>query len=138
MSTEKVIKTAERNCILGRISRIFYRGQKRVPSSVPPVSLFLIRRDKHAEFFRPEVSDYISSLPLLGWKVLLKVLPPQIECEGIGYHLHFEEKQLIWQMHLQLQVEYVERVTVSSQRIDLSTQLVDENFLCSLMEQAYV
>jgi len=137
MSKEKETETTRCNCIFGRISRFFCRAQKPDPSFALPVSLFLIRSDMLGEYLPQDLSDKISQFLLLGWRVIVKELPPQIECEGIGIHLYFEGKQLKWQERLQLQVEYVEKKTTSFQRIDLSTPLVDENLACNLFDHPY-
>jgi len=125
--------------IFGRILRFLFRQRRpKFPSPVPHLSLFLIRSDIFFSSFPQDLSDYISLCQLLGWQVRVSKLPSQTECEGIGYCLHFEGRQLKWQEHLQLQVVRVEKKRVFSQRLDLSTQIVDEHFLNSLFGRTYV
>ena len=133
VSAEKEIKKGECKSIFGRISRFLNRQQKLVPSSDCPLSLFLIRRDILDDPFPQDLSDYILLLRLLEYKVQVIELPPQIKCEGMGYHLHFEGTQLKWQECLRLQVECVEKKTVFSQRIDVSTRIIDEDLLHNLL-----
>jgi len=134
MSAEKEMKTVECNCIFGKISQFFCFRQKWVSSSAPRKSLFLIRYDMLDAQTQQDLLNYISQFQLLEWKVIVKELPPQIACEGIGLHLHFEGTQLKLQERLQLQVEYVEKKKVLFQRIDLSTPLIDESLMYNLLK----
>jgi hypothetical protein len=135
MSAEKEIETTECNCIFGKISRFFCRMSKKVPLDDTPSELFLIRHDISYTSLPQYLLDYISQCQWLGLKVIVKELPSQIECEGIGYHLCFEGKQLESQACLQLQVEYVEKKTVFFQPLDLSTPKIDENLVYNLLNQ---
>jgi len=136
MLEEKEIKTAKHNCIFGRIWRFFFRERQQILHSDSPVSLVLVQHGIPFGLLPPDLINYIYSLHLLEYTVIVKELPPKIKCEGICYHLHFEGKQLKWQECLQLQSEYVEKKTIFSQRIDLSVQLIDDNLLCNLLNQS--
>jgi hypothetical protein len=132
-SEKKAKKTGKNNCIFGKIKRLFFGELKSRSSGDLPSSLILIRPDILKECLPVSLTNSISLFRLLGWQVQVQELPSQIECEGIGYHLHFEGKQLIMQERLQLQVEYVEKKTVLFERLDLTCQKIDEDTLRNLL-----
>jgi len=137
MSEKKEIKAEKCNCIFGRISRFFCRRRKQTPLPDVPLQILLIRHDMLDDPFLQDWLDNEQKSLLSGLIVLVRELPPQIECEGVGLRLCFGGKRLLWQGRLHLQVEHVEKKRVSFQKIDSSTSLVDENFVYSLLDEAY-
>ena len=137
MLIKKEINTTKGKCIFDRISRFLFRPEKQESSPYPHTLLFLTRKSNFDEDFQSILSDYIQQYRWLRCNLIVQELPEQIACEGIGYYLYYEGRQLKLQACLLPQVEHVERKTISFRKTDTSIHLIDDDFLYNLLENSY-
>lgn len=126
MSTKTEKKEGVNRSFFQWLKNTFSFAPKSHSSDDAPLSLLLIQYDMIDEQVQEDLLTCIEGMLLLGWRVKVEPLPQYIQSESIGVHLHFDEGQLKFQERLLIKEECVVKKRLSSQRQDLSIELIHE------------